>query len=73
MEPHVEVTSGHSEVLLGQLTIQTELLDRDVFRCPSCRHQVVLDLHGVYGLQRNLLVENIIDIFRQEVFRSAHA
>ncbi|XP_077408574.1 tripartite motif-containing protein 54 isoform X5 [Vanacampus margaritifer] len=31
------------------------------FRCPSCRHEVVLDRHGVYGLQRNLLVENIID------------
>uniref|UniRef100_A0A3Q2YB19 Tripartite motif-containing protein 54 n=1 Tax=Hippocampus comes TaxID=109280 RepID=A0A3Q2YB19_HIPCM len=32
------------------------------FRCPSCRHEVLLDRHGVYGLQRNLLVENIIDI-----------
>ncbi|XP_019897122.2 tripartite motif-containing protein 55b isoform X2 [Esox lucius] len=36
------------------------------FRCPSCRHEVVLDRHGVYGLQRNLLVENIIDMFKQE-------
>ncbi|XP_078449638.1 tripartite motif-containing protein 54-like [Lampetra planeri] len=36
------------------------------FRCPSCRHEVVLDRHGVYGLQRNLLVENIIDIYQQE-------
>ncbi|KAK1875280.1 Tripartite motif-containing protein 55 [Dissostichus eleginoides] len=35
------------------------------FRCPSCRHEVVLDRHGVYGLQRNLLVENIIDMFNQ--------
>ncbi|XP_055005427.1 tripartite motif-containing protein 54 [Boleophthalmus pectinirostris] len=35
------------------------------FRCPSCRHEVLLDRHGVYGLQRNLLVENIIDIYRQ--------
>uniref|UniRef100_F6R909 Tripartite motif containing 54 n=1 Tax=Ornithorhynchus anatinus TaxID=9258 RepID=F6R909_ORNAN len=34
------------------------------FRCPSCRHEVVLDRHGVYGLQRNLLVENIIDIYK---------
>ena len=33
------------------------------FRCPSCRHEVVLDRHGIYGLQRNLLVENIIDIY----------
>uniref|UniRef100_A0A8C9X045 Tripartite motif-containing protein 54 n=1 Tax=Sander lucioperca TaxID=283035 RepID=A0A8C9X045_SANLU len=40
------------------------------FRCPSCRHEVVLDRHGVYGLQRNLLVENIIDMFKQE---SIHA
>ncbi|XP_012501383.1 PREDICTED: E3 ubiquitin-protein ligase TRIM63 isoform X2 [Propithecus coquereli] len=33
------------------------------FRCPSCRHEVIMDRHGVYGLQRNLLVENIIDIY----------
>ncbi|CAM5152479.1 unnamed protein product, partial [Eretmochelys imbricata] len=39
------------------------------FRCPSCRHEVVLDRHGVYGLQRNLLVENIIDIYKQESAR----
>ncbi|CAF93116.1 unnamed protein product, partial [Tetraodon nigroviridis] len=37
----------------------------DSFRCPSCRHEVVLDRHGVYGLQRNLLVENIIDMYKQ--------
>ncbi|XP_078456744.1 E3 ubiquitin-protein ligase TRIM63-like isoform X1 [Lampetra planeri] len=39
------------------------------FRCPSCRHEVVLDRHGVYGLQRNLLVENIIDIYKTESTR----
>ncbi|XP_067108558.1 E3 ubiquitin-protein ligase TRIM63-like [Osmerus mordax] len=39
------------------------------FRCPSCRHEVVLDRHGVYGLQRNLLVENIIDMYKQESTR----
>ncbi|XP_034018518.1 tripartite motif-containing protein 54 isoform X2 [Thalassophryne amazonica] len=36
------------------------------FRCPSCRQEVVLDRHGVYGLQRNLLVENILDIYKQQ-------
>ncbi|KAJ0064135.1 hypothetical protein NL108_001006, partial [Boleophthalmus pectinirostris] len=41
------------------------------FRCPSCRHEVILDRHGVYGLQRNLLVENIIDVYKQEVCKSA--
>ncbi|XP_068093551.1 tripartite motif-containing protein 55 isoform X2 [Hyperolius riggenbachi] len=41
------------------------------FRCPSCRHEVVLDRHGVYGLQRNLLVENIIDIYKQESTKSS--
>ncbi|KAI9540642.1 hypothetical protein NQZ68_038692 [Dissostichus eleginoides] len=41
------------------------------FRCPSCRHEVVLDRHGVYGLQRNLLVENIIDMFNQGSARAA--
>lgn len=41
------------------------------FRCPSCRHEVILDRHGVYGLQRNLLVENIIDIYKQEYSRFA--
>lgn len=39
------------------------------FRCPSCRHEVILDRHGVYGLQRNLLVENIIDMYKQEYIR----
>ncbi|XP_016324728.1 tripartite motif-containing protein 54-like isoform X2 [Sinocyclocheilus anshuiensis] len=39
------------------------------FRCPSCRHEVLLDRHGVYGLQRNLLVENIIDIYKSESTR----
>lgn len=36
------------------------------FRCPTCRFDVLLDRHGVYGLQRNLLVENIIDIYKQQ-------
>ncbi|XP_051510324.1 tripartite motif-containing protein 54-like [Myxocyprinus asiaticus] len=39
------------------------------FRCPSCRHEVLLDRHGVYGQQRNLLVENIIDIYKSEFTR----
>uniref|UniRef100_A0A673M4D5 Tripartite motif-containing protein 54 n=1 Tax=Sinocyclocheilus rhinocerous TaxID=307959 RepID=A0A673M4D5_9TELE len=39
------------------------------FRCPSCRHEVLLKRHGVYGLQRNLLVENIIDIYKSESTR----
>lgn len=34
------------------------------FRCPTCRFEVVLDRRGVHGLQRNLLVENIIDIYK---------
>jgi len=33
------------------------------FKCPTCRYEVLLDRHGVYGLQRNLLVENIIDMY----------
>uniref|UniRef100_A0A8C2ZNZ3 Tripartite motif containing 101 n=1 Tax=Cyclopterus lumpus TaxID=8103 RepID=A0A8C2ZNZ3_CYCLU len=43
------------------------------FRCPSCRQEVVLDRHGVYGLQRNLLVENIIDVYKQEVSNNSNA
>ncbi|KAM7405325.1 hypothetical protein PAMP_012595 [Pampus punctatissimus] len=45
----------------------TMLVNSGRFRCPSCKHEVVLDRHGVYGLQRNLLVENIIDVYKQEV------
>jgi hypothetical protein len=33
------------------------------FSCPSCRYEVMVDRHGVYSLQRNLLVENIIDMY----------
>ncbi|XP_069739951.1 uncharacterized protein [Narcine bancroftii] len=40
------------------------------FRCPSCHQEIILDRHGVYGLQRNLLVENIIDVYKQESLRS---
>lgn len=36
------------------------------FRCPTCRYEVMLDRHGVYGLQRNILVENIIDMYQSE-------
>ncbi|XP_051516721.1 tripartite motif-containing protein 54-like [Myxocyprinus asiaticus] len=39
------------------------------FRCPTCRREVALDRHGVYGLQRNLLVENIIDAYKQDSAR----
>ena len=42
------------------------LINSGRFRCPSCRQEVVLDRHGVYGLQRNLLVENIIDTYKQQ-------
>ncbi|XP_035998341.1 tripartite motif containing 101 [Fundulus heteroclitus] len=45
----------------------TMLVNSGRFRCPTCRHDVVLDRHGVYGLQRNLLVENIIDVYKQEL------
>ncbi|KAM4562886.1 tripartite motif containing 101 isoform 2-T2 [Odontesthes bonariensis] len=45
----------------------TMMVNSGRFRCPSCRHEVVLDRHGVYGLQRNLLVENIIDVYKQEM------
>jgi len=34
------------------------------FKCPTCRYEVILDRHGVYGLQRNLLVENIVDMYQ---------
>ncbi|XP_068452823.1 tripartite motif-containing protein 54-like [Clinocottus analis] len=43
------------------------------FRCPTCRQEVVLDRHGVYGLPRNLLVENIIDVYKQEVSNNSNA
>ncbi|GAA6234653.1 tripartite motif-containing protein 54-like isoform X7 [Lates japonicus] len=48
----------------------TMMVNSGRFRCPSCRHEVVLDRHGVYGLQRNLLVENIIDVYKQEVLNN---
>ena len=36
------------------------------FKCPTCRYEVVLDRHGTFGLPRNLLVENIIDMMGNE-------
>ncbi|XP_061481949.1 tripartite motif-containing protein 54 isoform X2 [Rhineura floridana] len=58
---------------LWQSRSSTSVSSGGRFRCPSCRHEVVLDRHGVYGLQRNLLVENIIDIYKQESSRPLHA
>uniref|UniRef100_A0A452ITF0 RING-type E3 ubiquitin transferase n=1 Tax=Gopherus agassizii TaxID=38772 RepID=A0A452ITF0_9SAUR len=58
-----------SQVMNNPLFTGGERWQRGRFRCPSCRHEVVLDRHGVYGLQRNLLVENIIDIYKQESAR----
>ncbi|XP_038579745.1 tripartite motif containing 101 isoform X1 [Micropterus salmoides] len=51
----------------------TMMVNSGRFRCPSCRHEVVLDRHGVYGLPRNLLVENIIDVYKQEVSNNNNA
>lgn len=61
--------------MIGSLCLQpslfqartTMMVNSGRFRCPTCRQEVVLDRHGVYGLQRNLLVENIIDAYKQEV------
>ncbi|KAI3357853.1 hypothetical protein L3Q82_016245, partial [Scortum barcoo] len=51
----------------------TMMVNSGRFRCPSCRHEVVLDRHGVYSLQRNLLVENIIDVYKQEISNNSAA
>lgn len=40
---------------------------------PYLSLEVVLDRHGVYGLQRNLLVENIIDIYKQQLEKGGNA
>ncbi|CAL9702408.1 unnamed protein product [Knipowitschia caucasica] len=50
---------------------RTSMVSSGRFRCPSCRQEVVLDRHGVYGLQRNLLVENIIDVYKEAVCKGA--
>uniref|UniRef100_A0A668RGD6 Tripartite motif containing 63a n=1 Tax=Oreochromis aureus TaxID=47969 RepID=A0A668RGD6_OREAU len=39
----------------------TYRLSEGTFRCPTCHFKVVLDRHGVYGLQRNLLVTPLMD------------
>lgn len=36
------------------------------FKCPQCRYEVILDRHGTFGLPRNLLVENIIDMLEDD-------
>lgn len=37
------------------------------FACPTCRFEVMVDRTGVHSLQRNLLVENIIDMYAVSV------
>ena len=31
------------------------------FKCPACRREVVIDMHGVHALPRNLVVEQLIE------------
>lgn len=37
------------------------------FACPTCRFEVMVDRTGVHSLQRNLLVENIIDMYAAQL------
>ncbi|XP_078571667.1 E3 ubiquitin-protein ligase Midline-1-like isoform X1 [Branchiostoma floridae x Branchiostoma japonicum] len=38
---------------------------RSSLKCPSCRHEIILDGRGLDGLKRNLILENIIDRYKQ--------
>ena len=40
------------------------------FACPTCRFEVMVDRTGVHSLQRNLLVENIIDMYAVSIYFS---
>lgn len=68
-------------ILSGFISVQPSLFQARTtmqvssgrFRCPTCRQEVVLDRHGVYSLQRNLLVENIVDVYKQEVGNNGNA
>ena len=42
------------------------------FACPTCRFEVMVDRTGVHSLQRNLLVENIIDMYAVSVIYNPH-
>ncbi|CAG5110031.1 Oidioi.mRNA.OKI2018_I69.chr2.g4482.t1.cds [Oikopleura dioica] len=39
--------------------------DRHKIRCPCCRKEVVLDMHGIHGLTRNLVIEQFIETFEK--------
>ncbi|XP_062324018.1 tripartite motif-containing protein 54 [Osmerus eperlanus] len=72
-QPLQEVCQQH---LLGSQSpvagpwLRLHVLGGGCFRCPSCLQEVALDRHGVSGLQRNLLVENIIDVYKHHASRS---
>ncbi|XP_066303207.1 uncharacterized protein [Branchiostoma lanceolatum] len=38
---------------------------RSSLKCPSCRHEIILDGRGLDGLKRNLILENIIERYKQ--------
>jgi len=40
-------------------------LDPDV-KCPTCRRKIPFDPRGVDGLPRNLILENVIERFKEE-------
>ena len=40
-------------------------LDPDV-KCPTCRRKILIDPRGVDGLAKNLILENVIERFKEE-------
>ncbi|XP_077371448.1 E3 ubiquitin-protein ligase TRIM63-like [Festucalex cinctus] len=53
-----------NEVYQAQITVS---VSSGHFCCPLCHHEVVLDRNSFFSLQRNLVVENLIDIYKKEV------
>lgn len=43
------------------------------FQCPTCRYEVMVDRHGVYSLPRNLLVENLIEMYATQIAKKQQA
>lgn len=65
LEPHGSPKEWAKWVADNNVTNIKSHLEPDV-KCPSCRQKIHVDPHGVDALQRNRILENVIEKFKEE-------
>ncbi|XP_078604405.1 E3 ubiquitin-protein ligase TRIM63-like [Branchiostoma floridae x Branchiostoma japonicum] len=72
LESYSKKTDGTAEVSAGKADPPGQPKSEDKLTCPTCRREVPLDERGVAGLSRNMVLQNIVDRFREARDREKH-